>query len=36
MTGKAGWYRAIPLSEQHQSGNAGKAPIDLVWITLKR
>jgi quercetin dioxygenase-like cupin family protein len=35
-TGSVGWYRAIPLSQQHQSGNAGAAPIDLVWITLKQ
>ena len=35
-TGSVGWYRAIPASQQHQSGNAGTAPIDLVWITLKQ
>jgi quercetin dioxygenase-like cupin family protein len=35
-SGSVGWYHAIPLSQQHQSGNAGSAPIDLLWITLKR
>ena len=34
-TGSIGWYHAIPLSEQHQSGNAGDEPIDLIWVTLK-
>jgi quercetin dioxygenase-like cupin family protein len=35
-TGSIGWYHAIPLSEQHQSGNAGDEPIDLIWVTLKQ
>ena len=35
-TGSVGWYHAIPLSQQHQSGNAGNVPIDLLWITLKQ
>ncbi|MBI3455563.1 MAG: cupin domain-containing protein [Candidatus Rokubacteria bacterium] len=35
-TSSVGWYRAIPLSQQHQSGNVGDSPIDLLWITLKR
>ena len=35
-TGSIGWYHAIPLSEQHQSGNAGDEPIDLLWVTLKQ
>jgi hypothetical protein len=30
-----GWMPAIPISEEHQSGNAGVAPIDLIWVTLK-
>ena len=33
--GSVGWMRAIDLSEQHESGNVGDAPIDLIWITLK-
>jgi quercetin dioxygenase-like cupin family protein len=35
-TGSVGWYHAVTLSEQHQSGNAGDSPIDLIWVTLKR
>lgn len=35
-TGSVGWFRSIPLSAQHQSGNAGTEPIDLIWVTLKR
>jgi quercetin dioxygenase-like cupin family protein len=35
-TGSIGWYHAIPLSEQHQSGNVGDEPIDLIWVTLKQ
>jgi quercetin dioxygenase-like cupin family protein len=35
-TGSVGWYRVVPLSEGHQSGNVGDRAIDLVWITLKR
>lgn len=34
-TGSAGWMEAIPLSEQHESGNTGDTPIDLIWVTLK-
>jgi quercetin dioxygenase-like cupin family protein len=34
--GSIGWYPAHPLSEEHQSGNVGPEPIDLIWITLKR
>jgi len=26
----------IPLSEGHESGNIGKNPIDLIWVTLKQ
>ena len=33
-TGSIGWYHAVALSEQHQSGNVGDSPIDLIWITL--
>ena len=33
--GSVGWMDAIDLSEQHNSGNTGDTPIELVWITLK-
>ncbi len=33
--GSVGWMEAIDPSEQHESGNVGDTPIDLVWITLK-
>ena len=33
--GAVGWMEAIPLSEQHESGNTGDTPIDLIWVTLK-
>jgi predicted metal-dependent enzyme (double-stranded beta helix superfamily) len=34
--GKVGWMPAIDLSEGHESGNIGKEPIDLIWVTLKK
>jgi hypothetical protein len=34
--GSIGWYHPIDISEGHQSGNVGDAPIDLIWITLKK
>ncbi len=33
--GSAGWMEAVPFSEQHNSGNTGDTPIELIWITLK-
>lgn len=33
--GSVGWMDPIPLSEGHESGNTGDAPIDLIWVTLK-
>lgn len=33
--GSVGWMEPIPLSEEHESGNTGDAPIDLIWVTLK-
>jgi len=33
--GGIGWMEAIPLNEQHESGNTGDTPIDLIWVTLK-
>jgi hypothetical protein len=34
--GAVGWMPTIDISEQHESGNVGTAPIDLIWVTLKR
>jgi len=34
--GSVGWMATIPLSEEHQSGNVGPDPIDLIWVTLKK
>lgn len=33
--GAVGWMKPVDLSEGHESGNAGKEPIDLIWVTLK-
>lgn len=33
--GEVGWMDAVPLSQDHESGNTGTEPIDLLWITLK-
>jgi mannose-6-phosphate isomerase-like protein (cupin superfamily) len=34
--GDVGWMPTIDLSVGHQSGNIGNAPIDLIWVTLKK
>jgi mannose-6-phosphate isomerase-like protein (cupin superfamily) len=34
--GSVGWMPTIDISEQHQSGNIGTTPIDLIWVTLKK
>jgi predicted metal-dependent enzyme (double-stranded beta helix superfamily) len=34
--GEVGWMATIDISVGHQSGNIGKNPIDLVWVTLKK
>ncbi len=33
--GKVGWMPVTDLSVGHESGNIGKAPIDLIWVTVK-
>ena len=34
--GAIGWWgEGTPLSAQHESGNTGDEPIELVWVTLK-
>ncbi len=33
--GSVGWMDAIPLSEEHESGNVGDEAIDLIYVTLK-
>ncbi len=33
--GEVGWMPTIDLSAGHESGNIGKQPIDLIWVTLK-
>ena len=33
--GEVGWVDAIPLSAEHESGNTGDTPIDLIYVTLK-
>jgi hypothetical protein len=33
--GTVGWMPAIDISQGHESGNVGKTPRDVVWITLK-
>jgi quercetin dioxygenase-like cupin family protein len=34
--GGVGWMPAIDISAGHESGNIGKQPIDLIWVTLKK
>ena len=34
--GEIGWSdTGTPLSAQHESGNTGDEPIDLIWVALK-
>ena len=34
--GEIGWSdTAVEVAAEHQSGNTGDEPIDLVWVTLK-
>lgn len=34
--GSVGWMRTIGISEGHESGNIGKTPSEVVWISLKK
>lgn len=34
--GSVGWMDPVDLSVGHQSGNIGKNPIDLIWVTFKK
>ena len=34
-SGEVGWMDAIPLSAEHDSGNTGDTPIELIYVTLK-
>jgi mannose-6-phosphate isomerase-like protein (cupin superfamily) len=34
--GEVGWMQTIGIEEGHESGNIGKEPIDLIWVTLKK
>lgn len=33
--GEVGWQDPIDISNGHESGNVGKSPIELIWVTLK-
>lgn len=33
--GEVGWMDAIPIEVEHDSGNTGDTPIDLIYVTLK-
>ena len=33
--GEVGWMTPVDISEGHESGNVGKMPIDLIWVTLR-
>lgn len=33
--GSVGWMDAVAVSQDHESGNTGDVPIELLWVTLK-
>ena len=33
--GSVGWMDAVDLNEEHESGNTGNTPIELLWIAVK-
>ncbi len=34
--GEVGWMTPYTLDQEHESGNLGKEPIELIWVTLKK
>lgn len=34
--GSVGWMEKVTLSQDHESGNTGRTPIEFLWITLKQ
>lgn len=34
--GSVGWMEPYTLDQQHESGNLGNEPIDLIWVTFKK
>jgi hypothetical protein len=34
--GSVGWMPTIDISEGHESGNIGRHPSEVVWVSLKK
>jgi quercetin dioxygenase-like cupin family protein len=34
--GSVGWMEPYTLEQEHESGNLGNEPIELIWVTLKK